>query len=277
MTTESLMRRLARQTRAAALAEYVILLVIVALAAISIVVLIGNGVAGDMNSARDALSGRGGAIAYESAFMRGLGETGTQASSTQTTANFSPETEAGDFVMVFVMHRADLVTPPGWDVVSSESVAENHLTQRLTILSKTYQSSDGSGLALSQATAQRFIATAVTVSGEGAQVASVASTAGNDVRKTGISEISNQDGTLVFAAATTVSLWGNPQIENYVEVFPQSTWTLLTDRARPGNRLGIAAAWAEHEGEVLGAPVFIMDGVSSHYVVTTVQITGGRI
>lgn len=259
--------------RGVGMAEYSYLLVMIALLTLGAVVAFGNEVRERFEVGATSLSENRNAGEGFGLF----GNNGTTiAVSDEISVPFQPDTKEGDLVVLFVMHRSSLTTPPGWTVESSEQISNDTgtLTQFLTVLSKTHGTSDGNSINLQQASEERFLATAATIRGSGAAIRSISSTTDSGDLHVGPAVTVSQPETLLLSAVTNIGVAFNASNTHFIDVFPRDTWALMTDRSVHGNRLGVAAAWGVKAGDTVPAPIFAMSatGPVSKTVITTIEI-----
>ena len=284
------MKKFIHRTRGAAFANYAILVGLIATISVAATALTGskikdlfvhasNGVAGEVVGTDVALNPIDGdaeetADPFVEAYFKGAGSTEILSSATSVSPQFYSETEPGDVLVAFVMHRSELVAPSRWETAASKKTHASD--QWLSVLTSTHMEGDDASATFYQLEENRFLAHVVTISGTNPQIVSTQTASGsNDVRP-GLRYQAAKDGAVLLGAASDVyALTEGREVEYFVE----PGWTLTTPSPMPDNRLAVAVSSSVGQvpGEWVLSTSFDRTDTTNDWSTAFVQITSNGV
>lgn len=165
----------------------------------------------------------------------GAGATAKILSSNSLNVDYPTGIQAGDLLVLHVMHRSALTTPSGW-TLKRTSDATTTATQQSSVLVKTAVGSESGTLTINQATGARFMGQITAIRGEWAAITGQAGVVNGDpagFMSTGAIAVSNGWS---FASVSYVTTHPSDPVTNSVE----SGWTLDGTATQSDNRLAVA-------------------------------------
>ena len=284
------MKKFIHRTRGAAFANYAILVGLIATISVAATALTGskirdlfvhasNGVAGEVVGTDVALNPAGGDAEeavdpFVEAYFKGAGSTEILASATSVSPQFYSETEPGDVLVAFVMHRSELVVPSSWQTAASQKTQASD--QWLSVLTSTHMEDDDASATFYQLEANRFLAHVVTISGTNPQIVSTATGSGSSSVRPGLPYQTAKDGAVLLGAASDVyALTGGSEMEYSVE----PGWTLTTPPSTQDNRLAVAVSSSTGQvpGEWVSSTSFDRTNTTNDWSTAFVQITSDGV
>lgn len=164
----------------------------------------------------------------------GAGATAEVLSSNTLNVSYPSGIEAGDLLVLHVMHRSALTTPTGWELRrTSDATATS--AQQSSVLIREADGTETGSLTITQATGARFMGQITALRGPWVSATATAGVVngGTQIMSTGEATVSNG---YAFASVSYVVTDPTNPVTNSVE----SGWTLASTATMVSNRLAVA-------------------------------------